>query len=330
MIAERAGVSQATVSRALKQDPRISKQVITKVQRVADKLGYRPDPAFQRAMTEMRQLQQPRLKELLALVGEKEGMLHGYAQELGRAAEQRADELGFVTERFLIQETDNEFRRLNRMLCARNIKGILLMPFRNPRVFPKLDWTQFATVTVTKVHPDLPVHGVHGDGRSNVETLGKELMRAGYRRPGLLLWGGDLNRQKRSLLPEYYWLWHEGLNGDPPPWLNWQEGVSPQQICRWFDEVQPDALMVAGIAMKRSLEEILGERRCQGLGWVSYSAEADELALASVRVDFAEVGRGAMDLLTAMIGRGESGLPELPKQVRFKGRFQGEISSASD
>ena len=43
-LARLTGVNQSTVSRALRDDPRISKEVRERVQRVAAEQGYRPDP----------------------------------------------------------------------------------------------------------------------------------------------------------------------------------------------------------------------------------------------------------------------------------------------
>ncbi|MEI6890903.1 MAG: LacI family DNA-binding transcriptional regulator, partial [Pontiella sp.] len=45
-IAHHAGVSASTVSRALQNDPRITKAVRKKILLVSQKLGYQPDPSI--------------------------------------------------------------------------------------------------------------------------------------------------------------------------------------------------------------------------------------------------------------------------------------------
>ena len=43
-IAQRLGVASSTISRALRDDPRISSELRNRVRRVAEELGYRPNP----------------------------------------------------------------------------------------------------------------------------------------------------------------------------------------------------------------------------------------------------------------------------------------------
>ena len=58
-IAALAGVSAMTVSRALRNNPRITPEVRSKVHKVALKLGYRPDPQVVKLMNHLRHRNKP-------------------------------------------------------------------------------------------------------------------------------------------------------------------------------------------------------------------------------------------------------------------------------
>jgi LacI family transcriptional regulator len=67
-VAEAAGVSRATASRALKDNPMISSEVRRKVRSVAKKLGYTPDPEAQRLMSYLRGSRVSRFESTLGIL----------------------------------------------------------------------------------------------------------------------------------------------------------------------------------------------------------------------------------------------------------------------
>jgi len=326
MIADKAGVSQATVSRALRDDPRISEAVKRKVKQVAQKLGHRPDPTFQRYMTEMRRMQQPRLRELLALVGDPAMKHMSYVREIREGALARAEELGFHAEVMWCGDCAKEFRTVNRMILARNMKGVLLLPFENPRVRPRLDWSRLSAVTVTKIDPELRMHGVHGDLRLRFERISDWMTEQGVKRPGLVLWSAQNQRGIRPLLATYFWHWHMTLCASPiPPFSIENNPEYVEAFNHWMKTYQPDCLWVGGRHMQNELLEWLHPGKRPLPGFVSYTNVEEAENIAGIRIDFNHVGRGAIDLLTAMVIRGETGLPEEPKRVSFQGHLVGEI-----
>jgi len=105
----------------------------------------------------------------------------------------------------------------------------------------------------------------------------------------------------------------EGLDEIGPPFLEWLKTYTPG--CLW----------VCGAKMRDLLWAQIGAKWKKTLRVVSYANVEQEEDIAGVRVDYNLVGRGAVDLLTAMVMRGETGLPEEPKRVSFRGTFIGEF-----
>lgn len=53
-VAREAGVAPATASLALRNQPRLRKSICAKVQRVAAKMGYRPNPVVSQLLAQLR------------------------------------------------------------------------------------------------------------------------------------------------------------------------------------------------------------------------------------------------------------------------------------
>ncbi len=69
-IAQHAGGSAMTVSRVLRQEPRVTEETRARVLRAARELGYRPDPHLARMMQLVRASKQVRIRAVIAVVRE--------------------------------------------------------------------------------------------------------------------------------------------------------------------------------------------------------------------------------------------------------------------
>ncbi len=123
-IAQEAGVSKATVSRALRGDPKISELTAQRIRTIADRQGYRPDPLL-KALTEMRwkhRKQESAVAFLLEGDGAKE--IHPN-QELWKGFSQQANRLGFAAELHCLDDYPN-YQSLSRVLYNRGIQGVAI------------------------------------------------------------------------------------------------------------------------------------------------------------------------------------------------------------
>ena len=126
MIARRAGVSNAAVSMALREHPRVSRALSQRVQRIARGMGYRPNPLVAALMVEVR-------RGRLAESGQRLAFLHGWEASDPRKISPtysrqfqgvcgRAEELGYAVEVFHVPSGGDEAAAA-RVIRARGIGG---------------------------------------------------------------------------------------------------------------------------------------------------------------------------------------------------------------
>ena len=130
-IAAAAGVSVMTVSLALRGNPRISIATRDRIKRLADELGYHPDPELSRLMNHLRTSRTARGKIGVALVDfypTPDFVENAYNAKLRRGAQRRASELGFSLSPMHAADHHLNLRHLLKVIRARGIEGALLLP----------------------------------------------------------------------------------------------------------------------------------------------------------------------------------------------------------
>ncbi|HEY1123201.1 MAG TPA: LacI family DNA-binding transcriptional regulator, partial [Haloferula sp.] len=128
-LAERLGVSPSTVSRALRNDPRISAALRERIRMAAEESGYLPNPLVSALMATRRKGGAGEV-DTVALVTNYHGAQGWQEKDVCRweyeGVRQRATELGFRLEVFPLQDYGNDAGRLEKTLLARGIRGVLL------------------------------------------------------------------------------------------------------------------------------------------------------------------------------------------------------------
>ncbi len=321
-IAEATGVHQSTVSRVLKNDPRISKTTAAKVHRAAKRLGYVPDPEYGRLMSHMRSMRDQRFESAVALITDPKQRPSHYSRELQEGAEERCKELGFIATEFPTDFDAKSIRQLNRVLRARNIEGALLLS-RHPedRTPPALDIQHFSVVSTTTFSQPFPVHEVIADHHYNTSLIYDRLHHMGKTRPGHISWQ-DLNHRQRYAGPMvHYHHYHDILQTTPLPPYVWSG--TPHEIesgfHAWFYEHKPDSLILPSIEILRATEDIIGKRALNQVACFAFAQPADGLPGVNQRPRV--IGRSAVDLLTSHMQRYEKGWPDVTKHVLIPGEL---------
>src|SRR2546423_15384418 len=150
-IARKAGVTQATVSLALRGHPEVSPDTVARIKAIAQKLEYSPAP-YLADLSAYRKPRRPvKFQASLAwLSNYPEGetwrnfpAFRGYFE----GANIRAKELGYRLEEFKLRGRGMRASRMEQILSARNIGGILVAP--QPRSGMTLDFRfdRFSAVT---------------------------------------------------------------------------------------------------------------------------------------------------------------------------------------
>lgn len=126
-VARAAGLSRATVSYALRRDPKIPAPTAARVQQLAMDLGYRPNLRIKSLMSAIRQRHASPRREPLAFVWLRTPRqitklaphLLYFSEAIRAGARRRAEELGCTIDEFWLDDGDMRPERLNQILRAR-------------------------------------------------------------------------------------------------------------------------------------------------------------------------------------------------------------------
>jgi DNA-binding LacI/PurR family transcriptional regulator len=324
MIAEESGVSQATVSRALRSDPRISEAVRLRVQTIAARLGYRPDPTMSKLMAHMRSLQQTRFQSLLGFILPEEDFLNDYSREMVQGARERATTLGYAVDDFRTSLAPRQIPALNRILKARGVEGIIIFPRNHLEPPPlKLDLTNLAAVACASFDGVFPAHQVGSGHVQNIELVFSKLEKSKWKRPGLVTWEDFDRRQRWAPRMAYYHFYHDVLGEIPPPLFDWHKNGNGDEklFLKWFRKVEPDVLLVVGPIIAAAARNILrrnGIRRKLPMIGIGHT----EAGISGVDEKPSTIGSAAVDVLTSHILRSEKGWPKDVKIMTLTGELR--------
>lgn len=321
-IAQASGVHQSTVSRVLKNDPRISKTTAGKVRRVAKRLGYVPNPELGRLMAHMRSMRSEHFESVVALLTPEQPFKDPYSLEIQRGVIDRCKELGFIPEKFASGLDAKSIKQLNRILKARGIEGVLILGReRGENRAPALDMDQASVVSATNFLADFPVHTVLPDHFANITLVYQEIIRRKCQRPGLLTWPDLDRRQRFAGRMAHYQFYHDTLETTALPPYSWigAPGEIESSFRTWFHKHQPDALLFPDQVLRKAIEDIVGAKKLQNVFLIGYCSNGPDFPGIDQQPDV--IGRSAVDLLTSHMQRYEKGWPEVTKQVNIPGRI---------
>ena len=132
-LAALTGLSQATISLSLRDHPRISVETRRQVQRLAKKHGYAPHPMVSELMAQLPHIRQIARPTLALVTCWPQWRGHIFLKAIHEGVNERAKELGYQVEEFPLHKGDMSPARLEKVLDARGIEGVLVYPFeRSP------------------------------------------------------------------------------------------------------------------------------------------------------------------------------------------------------
>lgn len=319
-LAALAGVSKATVSLALRDNPRIRRSERERIQKLAAEAGYAPNALMAQLLAQLRSGKTSAYQSTLGLVyaTRTPADLKGITtfREWFAACRQRASQCGYRMDEFALSEPGMSPERLVGILDARNIQGLIVVgPFGQSIIPAEFDpvWRRSATVVlgIRPVRPALSCAA--NDQFSTVKQALWALQDLGYRRPGLCIdpevdaqveerFQGGFGVAQRTLpkkdrLPVFAY-----RTGDRAGFLQWLEGCRPDAIITLHHEI-------------RGWVEAAGYRVPEDLGLAHLDRVPDLADWAGTRQNNESVGFAAIDMLIGQLHRNEFGIPPFQKCV---------------
>ena len=321
-IAQALGISQVAVSLALRNSPRISAERRRQVHEQAARMGYSSNPHATGLVRSKHRSAVPEIRTSLAWLNcwRDSRQLRNYPVFDGywRGAQSAAKKFGYHLEEFVCNARLSP-ARLESILVARGVQGILLPPHSFQPDWGAFDWSRFSIVRLGRT-PEMPsAHIVTADQVMNTILAIKAMRARGYRRIGYVGFDDAAN---------YRWLFEAGFlrtqlevkTADRLP-IFALHPITPRasqaEFTRWLKREKPDAILTPypelPAMMKTSGWRVPVD---VGLASVTNSGEAID---AGVDQNAEEIGRVAVLVLLSLLYDNDRGIPPIAREVLIKG-----------
>ncbi|HEU6448043.1 MAG TPA: LacI family DNA-binding transcriptional regulator [Verrucomicrobiae bacterium] len=321
-VARRLNVSHTTISRALRNDPEISKAMRERVQSIAREMGYKPDPMLNALAHYRRSRNQTPVAAELAWINHwpnpkklwsfKEFSLYW------KGAFEEAERCGFRLEEFTL-DNGMSLDRLGKILHARNIRGILLPPRGDTSPnYHQFDWDDFCIVRFGHSIPFPHAHLVSSDQLTDGLIAFENMWTNGYRRIGLVTSSKMHTRFSAGFFfSQMKWSPNTRL---PALVVTQDQTEQDEQLLKsWLRKNKPDAILT-DVRELRDLLLKVGYKVPKNIGLAALSV-LDGNADAGIDQNSEEIGRVAIQLLISLINHNEGGIPKICREVLVEGNW---------
>jgi DNA-binding LacI/PurR family transcriptional regulator len=326
-IAVHAGVTQATVSMSLANNPRIPAVTRERIQAIARKLNYHPNPYVSTLMRIRRQgkplKDQPALALVCALRTANGWRDHAAPtiRQMREGAFARATMRGYRAQEFWLHRDQMSNQRFSEMLHARGIQGMLLSPLGEGDPTPALHWSYFASVSLSVPLPSLTVTTVCNDHYFSSVQVVRECHRRGYRRPGLLL--------RRAHQLRFQGRWEAGFlvgremlgEVDSIQPLYVDDWPDVPRIMSWLKREKPDVIITPAADVLTTMLQRAGWKIPGDIGLALLACPELGDRCSGVYQNGRMIGALAVDTLISMVERHERGLPEQATTLMVEGQW---------
>ncbi len=320
-IGKKAGVSKNTVSLALRNDPQIPETTRQRIQRIAQTMGYQRNPIVSHLMAQLRSKSPTQPKATLALINANEApdafKKHPTIPTYVEGCQRRAQHLGYGLDTFWLHDPELNGERLNRILKARGIRGIIIVGLMNqnhlPRAFASI-WENYPCVVtgVRTRQPALPFACTD----HHILTLRafEKAVAIGYKRPALVL-DETIDHLVEGRFTAGYLI---GQNAIPSahrilPFHQIEAAKKdPLVFKQWLDQNKPDVIFTLFNIVRAWLDQF-GYKVPNDIGLIQLEWREDRPEWAGMNQHNDRAGEAGVDMAVSMIHSGESGIPVYPR-----------------
>jgi LacI family transcriptional regulator len=323
-LAKACGLSVSTISYALRNDSHVSVETRKLVAHKARELHYRPDGRLSELMAHLRNRRSHTNWETLAILHDgpagREPWKDAPALEAFHGnVVKRAKELGYNTSPFHFDPAIIPPRRLTQILMARGIRGVIIAPPSRPGSLPlMIDTGHFSIAQCLHSiwEPDLPRVEPH-HFENTLQAL-KNLHALGYRSAGLVIPETDARTTSHMIEGACDFAEKRHLMKFVRP-FNSDYVSSPKLLLKWYREYSPDVVISytpyitewfqeAGVLVPKEVGIcVIGatKRSASGIDFMSWQIDST-----------------VVDLVVEQLHHNQLGVPQCPKVVLIRGRWQ--------
>jgi len=317
-IAERAGVSVATVSLALRGKGEVAHHTIERVRRIAEEIGYRPNPVLSA-------LASKRFSEARSIKGTGVALLEFPVLPGGRYVKEsqyrpglmeEAHRLGYTVS-VVTPEDIPDVPALFHRLYHRAVQGLIISGSFDPATWGKdFDWDAFSIVQCARYGVAGPFHTVRPNVFQTVKTVFHTLLARGYRRIGFAIGrhetiiedDEDRHGTAFALISE-----HLSRAERIPIYLG--PHADRKAFVKWVQAHKPDVVVGFTSGHYWYLREA-GYRIPDDVGFVAlHQTESGPPAIAGMRQNTREIARQTVYLLDQLVRTQTRGLAGHPMDL---------------
>ena len=323
-IAQELGISQSTVSRALRNDHQIPEATRKKVREMADRLAYRPNPMVSSLMEQIRSGRSPQAHGCLMIIVDRKDKkdwfrFKSYKEQYDGFTHQAAHH-GYTTDCLFLRGKGAQSSNFDDILYRRGIDGVFLAaPNWQESGHFELSWERYATGTIGYSWERFPIDRVSTAHRRNANRCYRELTKRGYRRIGMVLdviatnWA-DQTWMAASALHQTTTAPEEAI----PNFVINQPLSQKKNFKDWLTKWKPTAVVCVGEGESKWMDRN---------GWLPNSIprvlcnRPSDSAYAGMDENNHAVGAALCDLIVAKITQNQRGPASDPKTILIEGKW---------
>ncbi len=328
-IAAAANVTPMTVSLALRNQRGVSPSTAARIRKMADQMGYTPDPRISTLMAHLRSYRKTQIASTLAVLCPADpSTLSGYLKRMVDGVTTQSKRLGFYPLLTHLDTIPKSRSTVSRVLRARSIEGVLILPqLELTDLSDLLDWNLYATVSTSFSVTAPAFHQVVPDQFGNTLLACDRLRAQGLHRIGLLISTDQDNRTRHHFSAAVSWHGLSGHSVHVDPLILPHD--DPARFSRWLKRVRPEVIITDSTL---ALDRMRQSQKLKLPPLVDMDTEGQPCLDVIGQIDQRpyDIGINAVNAVAAMLQRGEKGLPGLPLLTMVGGcwRARGTLASA--
>lgn len=329
-IAAATGVSVMTVSKVLRGQGSISKTTCERVRREAVRLGYHPNPhGVGLAGTRRGDVRRGTLallaghREANPLTAKPGHPLHPHYPRLVAGVRARAAELGYGLDMFWVYEPGVSAARLEGILRARGIEGLVLLSVQPGEV--EIDWSRYACAHLGKPCRE-GVSYAFADFFSVTRLACLKMREAGFRRIGLVIDAFHDRLTEGRCVGACASVQARGADAEwVRPLVCPADALNRTCFTEWVERERVDAVLCLRNRAPEWLAE-LNRERSPAVGCADLDLGAYDGTVAGVWVPYEAMGAAGVDLVGAQLQRGRRGVSATAVEAGMSAEWRGGAS----